>query len=95
MVVHPADIQDRDGAELLLRQVHRPFLFIERIIGDAGHQGPGMRGEIAYFHLDLGPHDCMLANGAWAESYFEDRNRDAFHNADEYRACFPGHVPQR
>ena len=54
-----------------------------------------MRGEIEYFHIDLGPHDCVLANGAWAESYFEDRNRDAFHNARDFHARFPGHVPER
>jgi hypothetical protein len=52
-------------------------------------------GVIEYFHLDLGPHDCVLANGAWAESYFEDRNRDAFHNAPEFHARFPGHTPVR
>ena len=54
-----------------------------------------VRGMIEYFHLDLGPHDCVLANGAWAESYFEDRNRDSFHNAAEFHALHPGHVPER
>jgi hypothetical protein len=54
-----------------------------------------VRGEIEYVHIDLGPHDCVLANGAWAESYFEDRNRDAFHNAGDFHARFPGHVPER
>jgi hypothetical protein len=52
-------------------------------------------GTIEYFHLDLGPHDCVLANGAWAESYFEDHNRDTFHNAAEFHDRFPGHVPHR
>ena len=52
-------------------------------------------GEIAYFHLDLGPHDCVLANGAWAETYFEDHNRDTFHNAAEFRALYPDHVAHR
>jgi len=57
---------------------------------------PAFRGEsIDYFHLDLGPHDCVLANGAWAESYFEDRNRDSFHNAADFHARFPGHVAER
>jgi hypothetical protein len=37
--VHPASIQDRDGAEALLREARRSFPFIERIIGDAGYQG--------------------------------------------------------
>ena len=54
-----------------------------------------MRGTIDYFHLDLGPHDCVLANGAWAESYFEDRNRDSFHNAAAFHALHPGHVAER
>jgi hypothetical protein len=54
-----------------------------------------VRGVIEYFHLDLGPHDCVLANGAWAESYFEDHNRSGFHNAADFHARFPGHVPER
>ncbi len=54
-----------------------------------------LRGEIEYFHIDLGPHDCVLANAAWAESYFEDRNRDSFHNAAAFHALHPGHVPER
>ena len=43
MVVHPADIQDRDGARLVLRQARRLFPFIERIFADAGYQGPKMQ----------------------------------------------------
>lgn len=47
MVVHPADVQDRDGAEPLLRQARRLFPFVERIIGDAGYQGPKMAAAAA------------------------------------------------
>ena len=47
VVVHPADVQDRDGAEPLLRQARRLFLFVERIIGDAGYQGPRMAAAVA------------------------------------------------
>jgi hypothetical protein len=54
-----------------------------------------VRGVIEYFHIDLGPHDCVQANGAWAESYFEDRNRDVFHNAAEFHALHPGHEAVR
>jgi transposase len=59
VVVHPADVQDpvgdseaaslresRDGAEPLLRQARRLFPFIERVIGDAGYQGPKMAAAI-------------------------------------------------
>jgi transposase len=41
VVIHPADIQDRDGARLVLDQrTRRRFPFIERIFADAGYQGP-------------------------------------------------------
>ena len=45
--MHPADVQDRDGAEPLLRQARRLFPFIERVIGDAGYQGPKMAAAVA------------------------------------------------
>ena len=38
--VHPAKARDRDGGEALLRQAHRRFPFIERIMGDGGYAGP-------------------------------------------------------
>jgi transposase len=47
VVVLPADIQDRDGAEPLLRQARRLFPFIERLIGDAGYRGPKMAAAVA------------------------------------------------
>ena len=45
--VHSASIQDRDGAEALLREARRSFPFIERIIGDAGYQGRKMETAVA------------------------------------------------
>ncbi len=47
MVVHPADVWDRDGAETLLRQARRLFPFVERVIGDAGYRGPKMEAVVA------------------------------------------------
>ena len=41
VAVHPADIQDRDGAALVLdRRTRALFPFILRIFADAGYQGP-------------------------------------------------------
>ena len=41
MVVHSADIQDRDGARLVLTEHTRArWPFVERIFADAGYQGP-------------------------------------------------------
>ena len=41
VVVHPADVQDRDGAFQLLRRARRLFPFIERIFAD-GYAGEKM-----------------------------------------------------
>ena len=45
--VHAADIQDRDGAETLLRQARRRFPFVERIVADGGYAGAKMRALVA------------------------------------------------
>ena len=45
--VHPASVQDRDGAEGLLRVARRSFPFLERIIADAGYQGRKMEAAVA------------------------------------------------
>jgi transposase len=48
VVVHPADIQDRDGAALVLnKRTRRLFPFIERIYADGGYQGPRVRAAAA------------------------------------------------
>jgi len=39
VVVHPADVQDRDGGLLVLRAVRKLFPFVERIFADGGYQG--------------------------------------------------------
>jgi len=47
-VVHPADVQDRDGARLVLdRRTRRLFPFIERVFADAGYQGANTAAAIA------------------------------------------------
>jgi transposase len=48
VIVHPADVQDRDGAGLVLdRRTRRLFPFIERIFADAGYQGPKAAAAVA------------------------------------------------
>ncbi len=42
VVVHPADVQDRDGAFHLLRRTRRLFPFIKRIFADGGYAGKKM-----------------------------------------------------
>lgn len=48
VIVHSADIQDRDGAALVLdKRTRRLFPFIERIYADGGYQGPRVRAAAA------------------------------------------------
>jgi transposase len=47
VAVHPASVQDRDGARELLRKARPRFPFIERIFADAGYQGPKMASIVA------------------------------------------------
>jgi transposase len=48
VVVHSADVQDRDGVQWVLdRRTRRLFPFIECIFGDAGYQGPKTAAAIA------------------------------------------------
>lgn len=46
-MVHPASVQDRDGAYELLRRSRRLFPFVERIFADAAYQGPKMAAVVA------------------------------------------------
>ena len=39
LVVHPANIQDRDGAKLLMRQLGRRFRRLKVIFADGGYTG--------------------------------------------------------
>jgi transposase len=39
-IVHPADIQDRDGGVLVLSTLFGMFPFLQKLFADAGYQGP-------------------------------------------------------
>ena len=51
--------------------------------------------QIDYFHLEIERHAVIFAEGAAAESFADDDSRDAFHNADEYRALYPNERRRR
>lgn len=40
VIVHAADIQDRDGGKLLLATLFGLFPFLRKLYADAGYQGP-------------------------------------------------------
>jgi transposase len=46
-IVHPADIQDRDGGILLLATLFSLYPFVRKIFADAGYQGPVFEQAVA------------------------------------------------
>lgn len=50
--------------------------------------------EIEYFHIELDSHDGMYAEGLPVETYLEADNRQAYDNAAEYEALYPGDDPR-
>jgi transposase len=65
VVVYPASVQDRDGAEILPREARRTFPSVERVIGDAGYQGRKMEAALA-------------RTGAWTLQIVRRCNRHRF-----------------
>jgi hypothetical protein len=53
--------------------------------------------EVHFYQLEFAAHDCVLAEGAWSESYADCEGlRAQFHNAAEYAALYrPKRVPAR
>ena len=46
-MVHPADIQDRDGGVLLLSTLFGMYPFLAKLFADAGYQGPQFADAVA------------------------------------------------
>jgi len=52
-VVHPADIQDRDGGVLVLSTLFGMYPFLLKLFADAGYQGPQFRDAVTPILPDL------------------------------------------
>jgi transposase len=47
VIVHPADIQDRDGGASLLSTLFGLFPFLKKLFADCGYQGPQFEQAVA------------------------------------------------
>ena len=54
-IVHPADIQDRDGGILVMATLFGMFPFLKTLFADGGYQGPQFAKAVAKAlpHLDI------------------------------------------
>jgi transposase len=78
VVVHLADVQDRDGAFTLLHQARRLFPFIKRIFADGGYRGERMAPVI--------PH-----TGAWKLEIVKRSNATGFEALHKRWIVDPNH----
>ena len=46
-LVHPADIQERDGGVMVLETLFGLYPFLKKLFADAGYQGPQFRDQVA------------------------------------------------
>ena len=46
-MIHPADIQDRDGGALMLSTLFGMYPFLVKLFADAGYQGPQFQSAVA------------------------------------------------
>jgi transposase len=47
MIVHPANVQDRDGAPLLLESIRSAFPWLRHVFADAAYAGENLRNALA------------------------------------------------
>jgi hypothetical protein len=56
-IVHPADIQDRDGGVLLIATLFGLYPFVRKLFADGGYQGPifeqGARACLTQMHVEI------------------------------------------
>jgi len=46
-IVHPADIQDRDGGVYVMTTMFGLYPFLQKLFADGGYQGPKFRDALA------------------------------------------------
>ena len=47
--VHPADVQDRDGARLVIEAIHQLFPWLRHLFADSVYNGPNLGDTLAKF----------------------------------------------
>jgi hypothetical protein len=51
-------------------------------------------GKLDYYQIEFSTHDCVIAEGTWAESYADAPGlRAQFHNAADFYALYPDDAP--
>ena len=80
LYVSPGHSMLVDGTLLLAKHLVNGITITQRWVPE----------QVEYYQLDLGAHDCVLAEGTWSETYADAGTlRDEFDNAEDFTARFP------
>jgi hypothetical protein len=78
------------GHSLLLRE---RLVLARNLVNGVTITQPPTDNVIEYFLVEFETHDCMLAEGQWAESFADGPGlRAQFHNIEEFFERYPNHV---
>jgi hypothetical protein len=85
------DLLVSPGHSILLDNI---LVLTSKLINDATITQIRPESDVNYIQLDFGSHDCVVAEGAWSETYADAPcMRAQFHNAAEYEALYPDEPP--
>lgn len=68
-VVHPADIQDRDGGKLVLATLFGLHPFLRKLFADGGYQGPKFKAAEEDFAVPGHRNRQALRSGEWLRGH--------------------------
>jgi hypothetical protein len=76
-IVHPADIQDRDGGILVMANLFGMFPFLKKLFADGGYQGPEFNQALARF---AAPRRRVQTHTPEQFAFETSRRRQAFYS---------------
>lgn len=77
-LVHPADIQDRDGGVLVMASLFGSYPFLLKLYADGGYQGPEFRSAVGKVIADVNIEIVKRSDqakglrGCWPEKLIPD-----------------------
>ncbi len=74
--------------------INNTLILAEQLLNGTTITQPPTPPLIEYYQLDLGTHDCVIAEGTYAETYADaGAMRAQFDNEAEFHRLYPNHLP--
>jgi len=94
VVVHPADIQDRDGAGMVIQAIHNLFPWLRHLFADSVYNGPNLREALANLvtgrsRSSHAPPGLLAFNSFRADGLSSELSPGSIETADWHRISKP------